>query len=113
MRTTLIELMNSYSKIYGEVRPACDVAKRHLRMRLCEGPVSATIILRNATIKGISHAALRRAKDDLGIIAKKDGPPNASGESTWQWRLPAKEIRRIRSHIGWLIPSSPTNHPAG
>jgi hypothetical protein len=59
-----------------------DVAKRFLVIRLVCEPVEATKLLRTAVIKGISPATLRRAKADLGIKARKDGP------RTWRWHLP-------------------------
>jgi hypothetical protein len=88
---TLVELMNNYSRIYGDVVTARDVAKRHLRMRLCEGPISSAKILRAAAIKGISQNTLRRAKKELCVVARKDGLPNDRGERTWRWHLPAGE----------------------
>jgi hypothetical protein len=82
---TLVELMNSYSKIYGEVKTARDVAKRFIRMRLVDGPVDSTKISEAAAIKGISRDTLRRAKIELGICARKDGALNEKGKRAWRW----------------------------
>jgi hypothetical protein len=84
---TLAELMNNYSSIYGEVVTALDVAKRHLRIRLFDGPISSERILTGAQIKGISRSTLRRAKNEIGVVARKDGPLVA-GQRTWRWQLP-------------------------
>jgi hypothetical protein len=84
---TLAELMNNYSSIYGEVVTALDVAKRHLRIRLFDGPISSERILRGAAIKGISQATLRRAKNKVGVVVRKDGPL-VVGQRTWRWHLP-------------------------
>lgn len=84
----LVELMNAYSKIYGDVITAHDVAKRFLRMRLFEGPIDATKLLRAAKIKGIPERTLRRAKAAIGVKARKDGQVNEAGQRTWRWHWP-------------------------
>jgi hypothetical protein len=95
----LFELMNCYSSIYGNVSTAPDVAKRYLRLRLFDGPVGATKILRTARIKGISQSTLRRAKKELGVVARKNGALNEVGQSTWQWELPQLVARRLATPL--------------
>ena len=63
---------------------ARDTAKNFLREILANGPVNAAEIEEAAEANKIADRTLRRAKDELGIIAKKDGP---NGE--WRWHLPA------------------------
>jgi hypothetical protein len=94
---TLAELMNGYSRIYGAVVTPRDVAKRHLRMRLFDGPVSSEQVLKTAAIKGINRSTLHRAKKDLGVTVTKNGPLNNRGERTWQWYL--GNIRLLTNHI--------------
>jgi hypothetical protein len=60
-----------------------DVAKRFLE-HLIVGPIATVKIIELAARKGISVQTLRRAKAELGIEARKDGPVE-DGQSTWQW----------------------------
>jgi hypothetical protein len=50
---------------------------------LAAGPVTTQEIEEAAEANKISGRTLRRAKDELGIIAKKDGP-----DGSWRWHLP-------------------------
>ena len=65
---------------------ARDNAKKFLAEVLSEGPVKKSEIEEAAEANCISGATLRRAKDDLGIIAKKDGLTGP-----WMWQLPPNE----------------------
>jgi putative DNA primase/helicase len=66
---------------------ARDNAKKFLADILANGPVAQSDIEEAANADCISKATLRRAKGDLKITAKKDGPKK-DGESTWRWYLP-------------------------
>jgi putative DNA primase/helicase len=66
-----------------------DAAKRFLEEQLADGPVAKTDIDDAAEASCISERTLRRAKDDLKITPKKDGPNN-----TWRWHLPPKKQNR-------------------
>ncbi len=58
-----------------------DEAKEFLQAWLSEGPSPAGEVIEKAKESGISEVSLRRAKKDLGIIAKKSG-------KVWLWQLP-------------------------
>jgi hypothetical protein len=62
---------------------ARDNAKKFLTELLAEGPVKKSEIEEAAEANCISAATLRRAKDDLGIKAEKDGLTGP-----WSWKLP-------------------------
>ncbi len=62
---------------------ARDSAKKFLSDMLAEGPVAKRDIEEAAEANCIAEKTLRRAKDDLGIIARKDGD-----NGCWRWRLP-------------------------
>jgi hypothetical protein len=67
---------------------ARDEAKTFLADLLANGPVTKNEIEECADANGIAERTLFRAKGDLKIIAKKDGP---NGE--WTWRLPSEPKR--------------------
>jgi putative DNA primase/helicase len=60
---------------------------------LAAGPVGKTEIEEAANANCISIATLRRAKDDLGVIAKKGGLKDG-----WTWQLPEQPKPRKRNH---------------
>jgi hypothetical protein len=62
---------------------ARDSAKKFLSDLLANGPVAKRDIEEAAEANCISSRTLERAKAELGIIAKKDGP-----NGSWTWRLP-------------------------
>ena len=62
---------------------ARDGAKKFLEDLLTDGPVSKRDIEDAAEANCVSERTLRRAKDELKVITKKDGPNGA-----WTWRLP-------------------------
>jgi hypothetical protein len=66
-----------------------DKAKEFLIDMLGAGPVASADILEAAEENGIAKNTLYRAKDELKIKARKDGPVK-DGERTWQWHLPKK-----------------------
>jgi putative DNA primase/helicase len=65
-------------------------AKRFLEALLSDGPVDAKDGIEAAKANGIAPRTLRRAKDDLGVDIKKDGPI-VNGERTWRWHLAKPE----------------------
>jgi hypothetical protein len=87
----LAELMSNYRSIFGSIKTQRDAAKLHLRTSLFDKPLSVEEIIHSGALKGISSSTLRRAKAELGIIAKKDGPLNTDGERTWRWHMPPIE----------------------
>jgi hypothetical protein len=66
-----------------------DKAKEFLIDMLGRGPVASADILEAAEENGIAKNTLYRAKDELKIKARKDGPVK-DGERIWQWHLPQK-----------------------
>jgi DNA polymerase len=64
-------------------------AKEFLMDTLSAGPVPSADVLEAAKEEGISKNTLYRAKDELKIKARKDGPVE-DGERTWQWHLPKR-----------------------
>jgi hypothetical protein len=81
---TATEAMQAASENKSPI--ARDNAKKFLTDLLAEGPVKKSDIEEAAEANCISGATLRRAKDELGIIAKKDGLTGP-----WMWQLPANE----------------------
>jgi len=69
---------------------ARDSAKHFLTTLLSNGPMGSKEVLEAAKANGISFRTLYRAKDELGVEIKKDGPLNEKGERTWQWHPLAK-----------------------
>ena len=67
-----------------------DSAKHFLATLVSTGPMGSKEVLEAAKANGISFRTLYRAKDELGVDIRKDGPPNEKGERTWQWHLPTK-----------------------
>jgi len=63
------------------------IAVEFLQALLKAGPRPATECERAATVKNISKRTLDRAKSQLGIESKKDGPANEQGEPTWMWHM--------------------------
>jgi hypothetical protein len=68
---------------------ARDSVKKFLEDLLGSGPVPKMDIEEAAAAEGISERTLYRAKTDLKIAAKKDGPMK-DGQRTWQWHLPTE-----------------------
>lgn len=54
-----------------------------LRTILADGPMSAADVKREAAQAGVAERTLRRAKDALGVIVRKDGY-----QGQWLWELP-------------------------
>jgi putative DNA primase/helicase len=71
---------------------ARDEAKKFLAELLASGPVIRKEIEEAAEGNGIAWRTVERAKPELKIIAKKDGP---NGE--WTWRLPGQPKRWDRA----------------
>jgi len=60
---------------------------------LANGPVAKTEIEEAADANCISAATLRRAKDDLGVIAKK-----TAMQGGWMWQLPEQPQAATRRY---------------
>lgn len=67
----------------AEERPELDAAKAFLRELLDAGPMYAKQVQEDAEGAGYAWATIRRAKDELGIIAAKNGMKDG-----WRWQLP-------------------------
>ena len=67
---------------------ARDTAKQFLKDMLSAGPVAKSEIEEAAEANGISARTLFRAKGELKIAARQDGPLK-DGHRTWRWHLPA------------------------
>jgi len=65
-----------------------DIAKKFLADILALGPLPKNEIKEAADANLISNATLRRAKDELGVIAKKTGVKEG-----WTWQLPAQKLQ--------------------
>lgn len=70
----------------SDERTALDDAKEVLRDILASGSVPAKDVQRAAREAGVSDATLRRAKDAIGVAARKVGRPGEPGR--WEWALP-------------------------
>ena len=57
-----------------------------LRALLATEPVPAKSVEEEAKGAGISWPTIKRAKDALGVVTRRDGKANM-----WYWALPAKE----------------------
>jgi hypothetical protein len=68
-----------------------DSVKQFITTLLSNGPAGSKEVLEAAKANGISFRTLYRAKDELGIDIRKDGPLNEKGERTWQWHFPTKQ----------------------
>jgi hypothetical protein len=63
-------------------------ARQFLEGLLGAGPVASREVAEAAKENGISPRTLRRAKDDLHVEIKPDGP-TIDGHHTWRWHIPA------------------------
>jgi len=68
----------------GEEQSERQEAKDFLRELLAQGPVPANEVHATARQAGISEMTLRRAKNEIGVVAKKDG-----FQGQWLWGLPS------------------------
>jgi hypothetical protein len=75
------------SRIRANKGIAGEGAESYLLELLREGPVNSTKVYSQARDRGIAQKTLQRAKDRLGVIARKRG----MGEgSIWTWELPGE-----------------------
>jgi len=58
-----------------------------LNEMLCDGPQESEEIYTEAGNRGISKRTLQRAKEELGVIAKREGEPGKRGGGAWYWKL--------------------------
>ena len=75
------ELTGGRQSTDREDKNRLEEAKEFLQSWLSDDPAPASEVIKAARESGISEASLRRAKKDLGIIAKKSG-------KVWLWQLP-------------------------
>ena len=68
----------------GTARVARREAEEFLASRLANGPVPQAELKDEAQAHDISYSTLKRAKKDLGVVAKKD----AGMDGRWLWELP-------------------------
>lgn len=70
-------------------------AKHFLTDLLADGPVPVKTIKENSSGAGHTWATIRRAKDNLGIVAKKEGGRFGEDKQQWVWRLPVGDDRAV------------------
>lgn len=80
----------------GQDRSALDAAKEFLRTELAQGPVSAKALFERGKDMAISQATLRRAKEALGVQARKAG---YQGEWTWEMVVVAGDFPTVFAHV--------------
>jgi putative DNA primase/helicase len=68
----------------GRPAPRKMIASAFLQTLLADGPVLTTEIEKEAKKAGISWSTIRRASEDLKIVARKSG----FEDSQWCWELP-------------------------
>jgi putative DNA primase/helicase len=73
----------------GRDTPALNEAVDFLREHLCDGPRAQPDLQKAAKAAGITWGTIRRAKDRLGVKARKLGL-----EGGWQWALPKHDHPR-------------------
>ena len=72
-----------------ETKSAIAESRDYLKEALRFGPVASTDLIKECKEIGISEKTLRRAKEDLGVVAYRSGDPNAGrGAGQWLWKLP-------------------------
>lgn len=69
-------------RIESQMDKACDL----LKALLTDGPMLSTELMDEAAGAGISRATLYRAKDNIGVVARRDGKARK-----WSWALPARQ----------------------
>jgi len=67
-----------------------DDAGQFLEDLLADGPVPTSEIKRHAAAEDISERTLKRAKQELGVEAVREGKSGEIGGGLWYWRLPTK-----------------------
>jgi hypothetical protein len=71
-------------------------AEHFLLTVLGEGWAESRQVLKEAKDSGISERTLRRAKEDLGVVSKREGIEGKRGGGRWYWRLPETEDLECR-----------------
>ena len=66
---------------------ARDAARQFLVATLRDGPVSSQAIAAGAKANGVALRTLFRAKNELGVMAKRDSPNGA-----WRWYPSADQV---------------------
>lgn len=77
------EILARSEAVVGDDEGAVEEAMRWLRGQLEDGRKRPKDLFREAKADGISAATLRRAKDHLGVVSRKDGMRGG-----WAWSMP-------------------------
>lgn len=87
-------------QVTGEEKDKQGDAKDFLQAMLENGPVDSEEIFKRAKAEGISASTLKRAKEAMGIKAKKAG-----FEKGWSWELPPKRTKNPEeAHSNMMSP---------
>jgi putative DNA primase/helicase len=70
--------------------PSVSKAVEFLRTTLAEGPCRSSDVEAMAHAAGLSRSSIRRAKDEIGVKAAREG--GAAGTGWWTWRLPEAPV---------------------
>jgi len=89
---TAVEAMQAATE--NKSPSARDNAKHFLETLLSNGPIGSKDVHEAAKENGISQRTLRRAKDELDIEVRRDGPME-NGVHTWLWHLPDEAAAHI------------------
>lgn len=67
-------------------RSALDEAMDVLRLLLADGPMAAKVATSEMQSAGVAEKTIRRAREKLGIVPRREGGIGAAG--AWMWELP-------------------------
>jgi hypothetical protein len=79
-----------------EEQGAHEEAQEFLRTVLGGGPRPSLEVIRESRAVRIAEVTLRRAKQTLGVLARKVGQPRGEGQH-WVWELPPKMVTDCRT----------------
>lgn len=100
-----------------EEKSALEEAIDFLREILADGPRPSDEIMKEARKNGIAEKTLRRAKQQLGVEAKRKGIPGGRGKGVWQWHLGGQDDdlnqSSIRAQLDHLNRKPETLEPQG
>jgi putative DNA primase/helicase len=71
-----------------------DEAAEWLTAMLHDAPVESKELKQRAETDGIAWRTVERAKNDLGVIASRQGQPGKRGAGAWMWKLPSNKAAR-------------------
>ncbi len=96
---TARELLAEPVQTFGEEASATDDAAAFLRSLLADGPVPAKVVRADADGAGHAWATMRRAKDKLGVEARKQGGTFGGKGAVWVWALPQDAQDGAGAHL--------------